>query len=224
MKILNLFAGIGGNRTKWGDTHEITAVEFDPDIAMIYQKRFPNDTVVVGDALEYVWTYYKKFEFIWASPPCQTNTRLVIANWGNRGKIPQIPNMDQTYGLITWLSTVFDGNWVVENVIPYYKPLIIPSVKLGRHLFWSNFPIPGKEFFYDREPISKITLEKLAETRNIEIGWLKSFKIKNWTKKHDVYRTILRNCVDARIGRYILNCSTRPIQQTLNITSEEKRK
>jgi hypothetical protein len=32
LKILNLFAGIGGNRSLWGNKHEITAVEFDPDI------------------------------------------------------------------------------------------------------------------------------------------------------------------------------------------------
>lgn len=33
MKILNLYAGIGGNRKLWGDTHDITAVEFRDDIA-----------------------------------------------------------------------------------------------------------------------------------------------------------------------------------------------
>lgn len=35
MKILNLYAGIGGNRKKWGDDHEITAVELDEEIAAI---------------------------------------------------------------------------------------------------------------------------------------------------------------------------------------------
>jgi len=47
MKILNLYAGIGGNRKLWGDEHQITAVEYDPKIAKIYQDFFPNDTVVV---------------------------------------------------------------------------------------------------------------------------------------------------------------------------------
>ena len=32
MKILNLYAGIGGNRKLWGNEHEITAVELDEDI------------------------------------------------------------------------------------------------------------------------------------------------------------------------------------------------
>ena len=41
MKILNLYAGIGGNRKLWGDEHKITAVENDPKIAKIYQEFFP---------------------------------------------------------------------------------------------------------------------------------------------------------------------------------------
>lgn len=32
MKILNLYAGIGGNRKLWGDIHHITAVELDPEL------------------------------------------------------------------------------------------------------------------------------------------------------------------------------------------------
>ena len=39
MKILDLYAGKGGNRKKWGDNHEITAVEFDPKIATRKKKR-----------------------------------------------------------------------------------------------------------------------------------------------------------------------------------------
>ena len=38
MKILNLYAGIGGNRKLWGKEHDITAVELRPEIAAIYQR------------------------------------------------------------------------------------------------------------------------------------------------------------------------------------------
>ena len=33
------------------------------------------------------------------------------------------------------------GKYVVENVIPYYEPLI-PAKKRGRHLYWTNFNLP----------------------------------------------------------------------------------
>lgn len=35
MKILNLYAGIGGNRKLWGNNNEITAVEINPAIAEV---------------------------------------------------------------------------------------------------------------------------------------------------------------------------------------------
>ena len=54
MKILNLYAGIGGNRTLWGDEHEITAVEINAEIAGIYKAKFPKDNVVVTDAHYYL--------------------------------------------------------------------------------------------------------------------------------------------------------------------------
>ena len=76
MKILNLYAGIGGNRKLWGDKHEVTAVEIDPEIAKIYQDFFPKDKVVVGDAHQFLLEHYKEFDFIWSSPPCPTHSRL----------------------------------------------------------------------------------------------------------------------------------------------------
>ena len=42
MKILNLYAGIGGNRKLWGNEHEITAVEINPKIAEAYKTFFNN--------------------------------------------------------------------------------------------------------------------------------------------------------------------------------------
>ena len=37
MKILNLYAGIGGNRKLWGEEHQITAVELDPAEKLKFQ-------------------------------------------------------------------------------------------------------------------------------------------------------------------------------------------
>lgn len=39
MKILNLYAGVGGNRRLWGDKHEITAVEWNKSVADCYTSR-----------------------------------------------------------------------------------------------------------------------------------------------------------------------------------------
>lgn len=47
MKILNLYAGIGGNRKLWGDEHDIVAVELVPEVARIYQDLYPKDGLYV---------------------------------------------------------------------------------------------------------------------------------------------------------------------------------
>lgn len=40
MKILNLYAGIGGNRKLWGNEHDITAIEYDENIAKFIKRIF----------------------------------------------------------------------------------------------------------------------------------------------------------------------------------------
>ena len=71
IKVLNLYACLGGNRYKWDEVAniEVTAVELDPEAARLYQDRFPNDKVIVADAHEYLLNHFKEFDFIWSSPP-----------------------------------------------------------------------------------------------------------------------------------------------------------
>ena len=64
MKILNLYAGIGGNRKLWGSEHQITAVEYDPAIAAIYSDLYPQDELIIGDAHEYLAKHFDEFDFI----------------------------------------------------------------------------------------------------------------------------------------------------------------
>jgi DNA (cytosine-5)-methyltransferase 1 len=46
------------------------------------------------------------------------------------------------YEEILFLQHYFKhGKFIVENVIPYYEPLI-SAQKRDRHLYWSNFTIP----------------------------------------------------------------------------------
>jgi DNA (cytosine-5)-methyltransferase 1 len=141
MKVLNLYACLGGNRLLW-DNCEVTAVELDPELARLYQERFPNDTVIITDAHEYLLDHYKEFDFIWSSPPCPTHSRMRKTNTGEgeRKSKATYPDM-KLYQEILLLDHFFKGKYCVENVIPFYEPLI-PAKKRGRHLYWTNFNLP----------------------------------------------------------------------------------
>ena len=138
MKILNLYAGIGGNRHLWGDEHEITAVEYNEKIANKYRALYPNDKVVVADAHEYLLDHHKEFDFIWSSPPCQSHSTTNYFTQYIR-KRPVYPLMN-LYQEIIFLQNFYKGKFCVENVVSYYEPLIKP-LKIGRHYLWSNFNI-----------------------------------------------------------------------------------
>jgi len=193
MKILNLYAGIGGNRKLWGNEHEITAIEFDPKVAAVYADLFPNDTVIVSDAHQYLLDNFKDFDFIWSSPPCPSHSQMrKHMSVGVMGSKPLYPDM-KLYEEILLLQHYFDGFYVVENVRPYYEYLIEPSVMLGRHPYWTNFHIPSKEFGSDG--IKDVgAAEKLAEKFGYDLtGYDLPDK-----------RKALRNAVNPEMGLYIL--------------------
>jgi len=141
MRVLNLYACLGGNRLLW-DNCEVTAVELDPELARLYQERFPKDNVIVADAHQYLLDHYKEFDFIWSSPPCPTHSRMRKTNTGEgeRKSKATYPDM-KLYQEILLLDHFFKGKYCVENVIPFYEPLI-PAKKRGRHLYWTNFNLP----------------------------------------------------------------------------------
>lgn len=105
----------------------------------MYQERFPEDTVIVADAHQYLLDHYKEFDFIWSSPPCPTHSKSRFAR--RETTTPEYPDM-KLYQEIIFLDNWFDGKYCVENVIPYYEPLI-PGKKRGRHLYWTNFNLPS---------------------------------------------------------------------------------
>ena len=146
MKILNLYACLGGNRYKWNEVKEdieVTAVEWDEELARLYQERFPNDKVIVTDAHQYLLDHYKEFDFIWSSPPCPSHSRARYWNSSNyeTKTYPIYPDM-KLYQEILFLQHYYKGKYVVENVTPYYEPLI-QAKKKGRHLYWTNFNLPN---------------------------------------------------------------------------------
>jgi DNA (cytosine-5)-methyltransferase 1 len=194
MKVLNLYACLGGNRYKWSDC-EVTAIELDPELARMYKKRFPNDTVIVTDAHQYLLDHYKEFDFIWTSPPCPTHSRARY--WNSKGGGCDIVYPDMTlYQEIIFLQNYFSGFWVVENVISYYKPLIEPQ-KRGRHYFWSNFRIPTS---LNERPV-KISTEKN------EVQYLSTFHGIDLSEYNGSQRKdkIARNLVDYEAGLTIFN-------------------
>jgi DNA (cytosine-5)-methyltransferase 1 len=195
MKILNLYAGIGGNRKLWGDKHDITAIEYDKPTADFYQKMFPKDQVIITDAHEYLLNNYKKFDFIWSSPPCPTHSD--IRRCGVHAGQYEALYPDMTlYQEIILLQNFApkETRFVVENVVPYYDPLIPPTKKLHRHLYWSNFVIGDFVVSSDRKH-SDITGSSLVY----------GFDLKNSNIKDK--RKALRNMVDPELGLYIFNCA-----------------
>lgn len=191
MKILNLYAGIGGNRKLWGDEHEVVSIESIGYIAEAYRKLYPNDTVIETDAHQYLLEFMEQFDFIWSSPPCPTHSRLVTAKrgWG----IKEYPDMS-LYQEIIYLKKFCKVPWVVENVIPYYEPLIKPTTTIDRHHFWSNFDIPEPTLSKRSFSVSDASKETLAAGLGIELPE---------GTKHQ--RKLLRNAVRPEVGLHIIN-------------------
>lgn len=203
MKILNLYCGIGGNRKLWPDGHEITAVELNPQIAEIYQEFFPTDKVIVGDAHEYLLKHYKEFDFIWSSVPCQSHSRARF--WSSSGGrySPVYPDM-KLYQEIIFLTHFAECKWVVENVKPYYEPLISYSIEIDRHLFWSNFHIALYKPDNKGRQHNNITGKSEIFGFNLANQFL--------TQRKDA---VLRNVLNPELGLHIFDCAFNGAAQTL---------
>ena len=220
MKVLNLYACLGGNRYKWGEVAniEVTAVELDPEAARLYKERFPNDTVIVADAHQYLLDHYKEFDFIWSSPPCPSHSRARYWNSSNYDTttIPIYPDL-KLYEEILFLQHYYKtGKWVVENVIPYYEPLIA-SQKRGRHLYWTNFTLPTdlKERQYrisgNKENPQKDELKNLCKFHEYDFSKYKG--------EQSVIK-MARNLVDYEAGKTIFETALGIIKKSnVNQTS-----
>ena len=221
MKILNLYAGIGGNRRLWDNEHEVIAVESSQQIAEVYQKLFPNDKVIVGDAHQYLLNHYKEFDFIWSSPPCPTHSKLKLTHVKGRGLKAIYPDMG-LYQEIIFLKHFFEGKFCIENVISYYNPLIKPQ-KIGRHYYWCNFNI-NEDMKVSSDKIADRktgfgTAGKLAERYGYDLSILNN--IKGIDK-----RQILQNTVNKDVALHIFKSSLKEkyTQNSLTKTASNKPK
>jgi DNA (cytosine-5)-methyltransferase 1 len=193
-RVLNLYACLGGNRYKWDEVTnvEVTAVEWDGELAKLYQERFPNDKVIVADAHQYLLDHYQEFDFIWSSPPCPSHSRARFARQSTTASV--YPDF-KLYEEIVFLDNYFKGKYVVENVIPFYEPLI-SAKKRGRHLYWTNFNLPNE---------LKERKGNFMEGKNEVQKWCE-FHDYDFTKYKGSQRTdkIARNLVDYEAGKTIL--------------------
>lgn len=203
LKVLNLYAGIGGNRKLWPDDEiEVTAVENNPEIAAIYQDFFPNDKVVVDDAHQYLLDHYKEFDFIWSSPPCQSHSCLRRHCSAVRDDNFIYPDMN-LYSEIIFLTHHYKGKWCVENTKSYYKPLI-PPIECGSHFFWSNFIITNRT-----NSIRASSVNTKEQKEKITGFSLDGYKIKHRKDQ------ILNNCVEPETGLHIFRLAFKEPQTTL---------
>lgn len=196
MKVLNLYAGIGGNRKLWKDV-EVTAIENDKNIAKVYQDFFPNDKVIVTDAHQYLLDHFMEYDFIWGSPPCPTHSKTIFFNH-IKLRYPDMKLYEEIILLKQFCKTLF----VIENVKSYYTPLIHPQVT-QRHYFWANFKIK------DISGTKKVRNDKgeTLEKKMVERG----MKVLDFHGYKGDKRILLNNCIEPELGLSILNCAKKVI-------------
>jgi DNA (cytosine-5)-methyltransferase 1 len=196
MKILNLYACLGGNRYKWGNEYDITAVEWDEELARLYQERFPNDKVIIADAHQYLLDHYKEFDFIWSSPPCPTHSRINISQYTRESWRPKYPDM-ALYQEVIFLEYYYKGKYCIENVIPFYD-MLIPGKKRNRHIYWTNFNLPSI--------LSKRKNPDLSRTKNLvdALSKFHDYDFRKYKGKQSIQK-VARNLVDYEAGKTILD-------------------
>lgn len=216
MEYLNNYAGLGGNIDLLDDIkNKITNIELEPSIASILEKRKPNQKTIIADAHQYLLDNHQKYDFVWSSPPCQTHSRMMKAT---RHKQKRYSDMS-LYQEILFLTHFFKGKWVVENVKPYYEPLIKPTFILGRHYFWSNFEITKIEV--NKFP-NFITDDTIAGTERLK-KWLGiEYDGNIYYKGNHSPGQVLRNCVHPKIGLHIFNCANNSNKNKSKNTEQTK--
>ena len=201
MKVLNLYAGIGGNRRFWNGV-DVTAIEINPEIARVYQDFFPDDKIIITDAHQYLLEHHKEFDFIWSSPPCPTHTRFRFINV-QQGYEPEYPDMN-LYQEIIFLNTWYKGKFCVENVISYYMPLVKP-IECNKHYFWTNFHIT---------PIKNTKRGIRRQEHDFRLERV-GFDLSKYDFDIVFEKQIINNCVEPELGKHIFDCAFKLKQERI---------
>ena len=119
-------------------------------------------------------------------------------NKATRHKRRRYPDM-ALYEEILFLQNFYKGKWVVENVVPYYEPLI-EAKKVGRHLFWSNFYFDADDV---KRPKNFINMANVAGKKAL-MDWLGIHYEENiYYDGNHCPAQVLRNCVHPKLGAQI---------------------
>jgi len=200
-RVLNLYAGIGGNRKLW-DGVDVTAIEWDADKADVYRDHYPDDRVIEADAHEYLLEHYNEYDFIWASPPCPTHSTIrKITSGDDEQNDPVYPDM-KLWQEVLFLEGYHDGNYAVENVRTWYDPLKEPQ-EVGRHYFWTNYAVPSIKSMPQNNQYASV--EELEERYG--------FDLSGYGIGTDKKIKMLRNCVSPKVAQHVF--SSRTEQTTL---------
>lgn len=189
----------------WGDEHEVTAVEYKSEIAAIYHKLYPRDTVIVTDAHEFLKEHYYEYDFIWSSPPCQSHSKARFfasssdKEFYRKRQPPVYPDMKLWQEIIFLKHYARTKLWIVENVNGFYEPLITPTL-LGSHYFWMNFYVPA--FVSAESRKHEGTISELQDRKGVDLS---EFKVSD-------KRLLLRNCVEPELGAHIMKFALNPYE------------
>jgi DNA (cytosine-5)-methyltransferase 1 len=205
-KVLNLYSGVGGNRKLWSGM-DVTAVEINDDEAAEYQRQCPDDDVVVADAHEFLRSHYDDgWDFIWSSPPCQSHSKMTYTTWFmERCSGPSYPDMN-LYEEIIFLDQFCKGDWVVENVDPWYVELL-SGKSIGRHVIWSNYHIPDFEEPHRDFELTEANKDRLENWLGVELS--DTIYLDNNDPSQ-----ILRNAVHPEVGEHIFQARKESLEQT----------
>ena len=105
------------------------------------------------------------------------------------------PDM-KLYQEIIFLDNYFEGKYVVENVIPFYEPLI-PAKNRGRHLYWANFNLPN-----DLKGRKNPDFSRVKDVVGV-MSKFHNYDFKKYKGEQPINK-IARNLVDYEAGKTIL--------------------
>ena len=222
IKVLNGYAGIGGNRKLWNEVAniEVTAIEIDKKIAAVYQDLYPDDIVLTIDAHEYLRLNYNNFDLIFYSPPCKTHTDIRIHNPNFiAGKTEilyydeRLPQEVELMFMLNRLGMLF-GKYCIENTKQYHKRMMEAQIR-ARHYFWTNFGVPRFTLSINKPNHEFGILEEWVKYAGVDLS--------NYDLNGLDPRQIYRNMVDPQLGKHVFQAALKslnqkqPVQQSLGV-------